>query len=140
MADLLELELVTPQRRYLADEVEMVVVPGEQGAMGMMAHHAALIAMMRPGLLEVYRPGGAPDSYYVSSGYANIADNVCTVLAETLIPVGELKRDSIEGEIGRLRREIESSQTEAQRTQIERQLLEAETRLALAPAAGRAAH
>ena len=60
-------ELTSPERRVFADEVEHVVVPGSEGEFGVLAGHAPLVAMLRPGILSII---GANERRFVVRGGA----------------------------------------------------------------------
>ena len=80
----LRFELVTPERQVLAAEVHMVVVPGSEGELGVMAGHAPFMTTLRDGELAVYRTAGAaPERVRVSGGFAEVGANGLTVLAES---------------------------------------------------------
>ena len=49
-------ELASPEQLVFAGEVEHVVVPGSEGEFGVLAHHAPLIALLRPGILKILGP------------------------------------------------------------------------------------
>ena len=84
MADL-HFELVTPEKLVLSETVHMVVVPGTEGDMGIMAGHAPVMTTIKDnGELEVYRTAGAaPEKIRVSGGFAEVGDKGLTVLAES---------------------------------------------------------
>ena len=84
MADF-HFELVTPDRLVRSDEVHMVVVPGVEGELGVMAGHAPVMTVVKDGDLKVYKTaGGAPESISVSGGFAEVGDKGLTVLAESI--------------------------------------------------------
>ena len=84
MADL-HFELVTPEKQVLSEDVYMVVVPGTEGEMGIMAGHAPVMTTIKDNAeLAVYRSAGAtPEKIRVSGGFAEVGDNGLTVLAES---------------------------------------------------------
>ena len=83
MADL-PFELVTPDRLVMSDDVHMVVVPGTEGASGIMAGHAPYMTTLRDGELAVYRSTGAsPEKIAVTGGFAEVGERGLTVLAES---------------------------------------------------------
>jgi F-type H+-transporting ATPase subunit epsilon len=75
--------LVTPQRLLLESEVVSLQVPGSEGYLGVLAHHAPLITALRPGRLDVRDTKGATRSYAVSGGFLEVSGNRATVLADT---------------------------------------------------------
>ena len=79
----LHFELVTPERQVRSEEVHMVVVPGTDGAFGVLEGHAPFMSTIADGTLEVYRTaGGAPETIPVRGGFAEVGEKGLTVLAE----------------------------------------------------------
>jgi F-type H+-transporting ATPase subunit epsilon len=79
----LQFELVTPARLVRSEEVHMVVVPGTEGEFGVLEGHAPVMSTIGDGALKVYRTDGAqPEEIRVQGGFAEVADNRVTVLAE----------------------------------------------------------
>jgi F-type H+-transporting ATPase subunit epsilon len=82
MAERLRLEVASPTRQLVAGEVDEVVVPGVEGAFGVLPGHAALLALVGVGEL-VYRTGRTEGLLAVSGGFAEVGPGHVTVLAET---------------------------------------------------------
>ena len=79
----LHFELVTPAKLVRSDEVYMVVVPGSEGEFGVLEGHAPFMSTIRDGALKVYKTeGAAPEEILVEGGFAEVAANGLTVLAE----------------------------------------------------------
>jgi F-type H+-transporting ATPase subunit epsilon len=81
MADTLNFELVSPERKLASVEAEMVTIPGMMGDLTAMANHAPFLTNMRPGFVVV-RNGSSEDGYFVTGGFAEISSNTISVLAE----------------------------------------------------------
>lgn len=81
MADLLQLEVVTPERRVLSETVSSVTVPGRKGEMQLLPGHAALIAELKTGVLS-YTDAGTTFQLHVSGGFVEVSDDRVSVLAE----------------------------------------------------------
>lgn len=80
----LHFDLVTPDRLVMSDDVHMVVVPGAEGELGIMAGHAPYMTTLRNGEIAVYRSQGAqPERIPVTGGFAEVSDKGLTVLAES---------------------------------------------------------
>ncbi len=77
----LQLELVTPERRAFTQEVDMVVVPGIDGQLGILPHHTPLITALGVGELKIRR-GGSEDVYAVSGGFVEVLPDRVIVLAD----------------------------------------------------------
>src|SRR5438309_10662454 len=91
-------DLVSPEKLLFSGEVEQVDVPGSEGDFGVLAGHAPLIAMMRPGILTMYRQSGAL-RVVVNGGFAEVNPAGLTVLADMAVPVDEFDKAVLVGEI-----------------------------------------
>jgi F-type H+-transporting ATPase subunit epsilon len=90
MPDAFKFELVSPERLLVSGEVEQVLVPGAEGEMTVLAHHAPLLTNLRPGLLDIGFPGGEHQRYFIRGGFAEVGPSGLTVLAETAVDLAEL--------------------------------------------------
>jgi F-type H+-transporting ATPase subunit epsilon len=75
--------LVTPQRLVLEAPVVALQVPGSEGYLGVLAHHAPLITALRPGRLEVRDESGKRSTFAVGGGFLEVSGNRATVLADS---------------------------------------------------------
>jgi F-type H+-transporting ATPase subunit epsilon len=132
MAQQLQLEVVTPERRVLSEEVDMVVVPGLGGELGILPGHTPLISQLRTGVLS-YTQGGRTSQLHVSGGFLEVRDEHVSVLAE----VAE-RPEEIDAASARLSRDLVEkrlsswSGTEEELEQARLELDRATTRLQLA--------
>jgi len=81
MADKIQLEVVTPERRVLAESVDMVTVPGLGGELGILPGHTPLISALQTGVLT-YVQDGKSSQLHVSGGFVEVRDDLVAVLAE----------------------------------------------------------
>jgi F-type H+-transporting ATPase subunit epsilon len=81
MAQQLQLEVITPERRVLSEAVDMVTVPGLGGELGILPGHTSLISQLKTGVLS-YVSAGSTSQLHVSGGFVEISDDRVTVLAE----------------------------------------------------------
>ena len=81
MAEKIQLEVVTPERRVLAEPVDMVTVPGLGGELGILPGHTPLISQVQTGVLT-YVQDGKSSSLHVSGGFVEVRDDHVSVLAE----------------------------------------------------------
>ncbi|MCU4654911.1 F0F1 ATP synthase subunit epsilon [Roseibacterium sp. SDUM158016] len=93
MADTMQFDLVSPERRLASLQATEVRIPGAEGDMTAMADHAPTITTLRPGILSVTHAGGT-EEYVVLGGFADISGKSVTVLAERAMPSSELTRDA----------------------------------------------
>lgn len=81
MAEKIELEVVTPERRVLSEPVEMVTVPGLGGELGILPGHTPLISQLQTGVLS-YIQAGKTFQLHVSGGFVEVRDDHVSVLAD----------------------------------------------------------
>jgi F-type H+-transporting ATPase subunit epsilon len=77
----LQLEIVTPEKLAYSDEVDSVVVPGADGELGVLPHHAPLISMLGAGELRL-RKGGQEESFAIVGGFLQVLPDKVVVMAE----------------------------------------------------------
>src|ERR671916_2460595 len=77
----LQLEIVSPERRAFTDEVDMVVVPGIDGQLGILPHHTRLISALGTGELRI-KKGGTEESMLISGGFVEVRPDKVIVMAD----------------------------------------------------------
>ena len=82
MADRLHLRVCTPERELVDSEVHEVTAQGALGQIGVLPDHAALVSALEPGLLS-YRKDGQVVRLTLGAGFAEVRDNVMTVLVDS---------------------------------------------------------
>lgn len=82
MASKILLELVTPERLLLSEEVDEVVAPGFEGEFGVLPEHTQYLAILNIGLLR-YRKGSESRVIALGGGFAEVTPERVVVLAET---------------------------------------------------------
>lgn len=108
MADTMQFDLVSPERRLASGPATSVQIPGVEGYLTAMANHAPLITTLRPGILTVDGPDGK-QQYAVTGGFAEISAEGTTVLAERAYPRGAENRAAVEGHLEEARRHAEAA-------------------------------
>ncbi|HSK51827.1 MAG TPA: F0F1 ATP synthase subunit epsilon [Clostridia bacterium] len=78
----IRLEIVTPERLAFEDDVDSVNVPGIEGELGILPHHAPLLSMLGFGELRIRR-GGAEESFAIVGGFVQVRPDKVVVMAET---------------------------------------------------------
>lgn len=89
MAQTVQFDLVSPERRLASFAATEVQIPGQMGDMTAMQGHAPTITGLRPGILRVIGTEGTK-SYVVTGGFAEISATSVSVLAELAVPLDEL--------------------------------------------------
>jgi F-type H+-transporting ATPase subunit epsilon len=103
----LHLEIVTPERLAYEDDVDMVLVPGIDGELGILPHHTPLVSLLGVGELEI-RKGGASESFAIAGGFLQVRPDKVVVMAETADLASEIDLESAE----RARRDAEAALAE----------------------------
>ncbi|MDQ3322502.1 MAG: F0F1 ATP synthase subunit epsilon [Acidobacteriota bacterium] len=129
---MLNLEIVTPEKKVLNDTVEAVTVPTISGEVGILTDHAPLISALKPGILS-YTRGGATERMMIAGGFLEVSANRVSVLADTAESAGEIdveaariERETVEKKLGAWKGTEEEFDTEKDR------LEKAQARLQLA--------
>ena len=77
----LKLDIVTAERVVYSDEADVLVVPGVEGQLGILPHHAPLMTTLQPGELRV-RKGGEEFSLAISGGFLEVRPDRVIILAD----------------------------------------------------------
>ena len=85
------LDLVSPEKLAFSGEVDQVDVPGFEGDFGVLAGHAPVVAVLRPGILTIIT-GGTRQKVIVTGGLAEVSEKGITVLADVATSIQELDR------------------------------------------------
>ncbi len=88
MANTVQFDLVSPERRLASVAASEVQIPGAEGDLTAMLGHAPTITTLRPGVLKAISASGT-QAYAVTGGFAEITAGSVSVLAELAIPVAE---------------------------------------------------
>jgi F-type H+-transporting ATPase subunit epsilon len=91
MAETMQFDLVSPERRLASMQASEVRIPGADGDLTAMASHSPTITTLRPGILTVVGPEGETQ-FAVTGGFAEIGEGV-TVLAERAMPRDEMTQE-----------------------------------------------
>ena len=100
MAGTFLLELVSPERLLLSRQVEMATLPSLEGDMGVLAGHSPMIVALRGGVIRVRENGADTEALFVAGGFAEVAPERCTVLADEATPLASLSRAEAERRLG----------------------------------------
>ena len=104
----LKLLLVTPERQVVDADADLVELPGAEGYLGILPGHAALITLLKTGVLS-FRGGGRSQAYAVSSGLAEILEDRVSVLADSAEAPSEVDVAAAEAEKSRAETEMKTA-------------------------------
>ena len=121
------LEIITAERQVYSDEVDMVIVPGFDGQLGILPRHAPLMTMLKPGELMVRKSGEDDIHVAVSGGFMEVLGNRVSVLADACERSDEIDEERAELAIQRAQErlanrgselELERALTSLKRAQV----------------------
>ncbi|SNB47562.1 F0F1 ATP synthase subunit epsilon [Geobacter sp. DSM 9736] len=100
MAEKLKLELVTPYKKVLSEEVDEITASGSLGEFGVLPGHAPFLTSLKIGELS-YKIGGTVHHLAVNWGYFEVEDDKVTVLVETAERADEIDLQRARAALGR---------------------------------------
>ncbi len=86
--DLLKLEIVTPEGLIFEKDVKSVTLPGSEGEFGVLPGHAALVSLLKVGVIDIETVDGKHDIVAINWGHATIDEEKITVLADGAVSLG----------------------------------------------------
>jgi F-type H+-transporting ATPase subunit epsilon len=134
---LFDLSLVTPDGPAFEGEVEMLIVPGAAGEIGVLARHAPLIATLKAGSTRVYldRESENVQEYATGPGFFKVETDRAIALVDDAVLASEIDdaraREQLETAQRELER-VEKGESSADRWQLEQRIRHAENQLAVA--------
>jgi F-type H+-transporting ATPase subunit epsilon len=111
-------ELVSPEKVAFSGEVDQVDVPGAEGDFGVLAGHAPLISLLRPGIMTVFT-GGQQTKIVVLGGFAEVGPDGLTVLADVATSIDEIDRAVLQKQIAAMEQAIKQM---AQGSELDRRI------------------
>ncbi|BCK75751.1 ATP synthase F1 subunit epsilon [Acetobacter sicerae] len=90
----IKVEIISPEKVLVSRDVDMVVMPGEEGDIAAMPEHAPMMLLLRGGTVTLYEGETPTDHYFVGGGFADMTQTRCTILADEAVPVTEISIDA----------------------------------------------
>jgi F-type H+-transporting ATPase subunit epsilon len=103
-------EVLTPEGEVFNDEVEMVSTRTSVGSIGVLAHHAPLMAILDPTELRLYKSDSDIERFAQGEGYLQVVDNEVLVLVEEAVPPDQLNRSDLESNLREAERGVENAE------------------------------
>ena len=117
----LYLEVVTPEKVLVSQEVDTVVAPGIEGEFGILPGHVLFLSGLVPGELR-YTSGSEVDSMIVTTGFAEVSDDKVSVLVDAAERIGDIDieraRQAMERAKARLAKERGTEDTDFVRAEL----------------------
>ena len=121
MAGKILLEVVTPEKQLLSQQVDEVIAPGSEGEFGVLPGHCHFLSTLRIGELR-YRLGDQVHHMAILWGYAEVTPNKVTVMAE----IAEKSEDI---DVGRAQAAVEQAERRLKAGGLPSEVKEAEISL-----------
>jgi F-type H+-transporting ATPase subunit epsilon len=116
-------EVLTPEGKVFEDEVEMVSTRTTTGSIGVLAHHAPLMAILEPTELRLYKSDSDVVRFAQGEGYLQVVDNSALVLVEEAIAPDSLDRSAFESRLKEARDAVDRAEEGSEeRSRAEREV------------------
>jgi len=127
------LRVVSVERSLFEGEVEFMIANGAEGELGVLARHAPLMTILKPGPLRIQEIFGGPEQVlFVGGGFLEVLPDRVTVLADVAEHAEEISVERAEEARRRAQEKLAGTLTSAEETEFQNALAMAEARLRLA--------
>jgi len=96
----LHLDIVTPEETHFSGKVSFVYLPGSEGELGILPHHAPLVTALKPGELR-YGFEGEIQVMAVGSGFVEVADDRVVVMTDMALDEHQIDEGKVEAALER---------------------------------------
>ncbi len=131
MPDTFQLEIVTPEKMVVRDSAEELQIPGRNGYLGILPHHAPLITELGAGVIS-YRRDGQTYHFSVAWGFAEVLPDRVTVLAETVERAGEINVSRAQDDLRQAEESLKTANTEEASAAANAKMSRAQARIEVA--------
>jgi F-type H+-transporting ATPase subunit epsilon len=129
------LRVVSVERSLFEGDVEFMIANGAEGELGVLARHAPLMTILKPGGLRIQETYGGPDQViFVGGGFLEVLPERVTVLADVAEHAEEINLEAAEEARRRAQERLTGTLSSAEETEFQNALAMAEARLRLARA------
>jgi F-type H+-transporting ATPase subunit epsilon len=111
-------EVLTPEGEIFNDEVEMISTRTASGSIGVLAHHAPLLAMLDPTELRLYKTESEVVAFAQAEGYMQVANNHALLLVEEAHPKSSLDIATLRDRLREAERELEQAGEDTERRRV----------------------
>ena len=107
----MQLEIITAEQQVFGDDVDLVVAPGIEGELGILAHHAPLMTALQPGEILI-RKDGEETYLAVTGGFLEVMGNKVTILADACERSDEIDEERAQVAVNRATERMASQETD----------------------------
>ena len=130
-----DLSLVTPDGPAFEGEIEMLIVPGQDGEIGVLARHAPLVATLKAGATRIHIREGDVREYATGPGFFKVEQDRALALVDDAVEARQIDPQRAQQQLDEARAElerIERGESQADRWQVEQRIRHAENQLEVA--------
>ena len=96
MEDIFKLEIISPEKIILSEDVKMVTLPSYEGDMGVLKNHISIITFLRPGIIRVQKKEGSIDDFFVQDGTVEYFNDNLIVLSALVMNIKDLSKEFVD--------------------------------------------
>jgi F-type H+-transporting ATPase subunit epsilon len=122
-----QLDIVSPAKLVFSDRTYLVEVPGREGDFGVMAGHMPFVSALRAGVITAQLGPHGKKEFFITSGYAEVNGESCTILTEHVQDLSEIDSKEAEEALANARRLLARAETELDRTRAQKLVDDATT-------------
>jgi len=132
MANMLRLEVVTPEKTVISEEAAIVTAPGSEGVFGVLVGHTPFLTALKVGVLSYRDESGKERLVFVNNGFAEALPDRVTILAESSERQGDIDVERAKKAMERAQKRLASKEPDIDFERAKSALLRAQVRLSLA--------
>ena len=106
----IRLEIVTPERAVLEDDVDMVIAPASEGYVGILPHHTPLLTTLGPGELRI-KKGGVETSLAIFGGFMDVRPDRVVILTDAAEQADEIDESRAQAARDRAKQALDAGPT-----------------------------
>ncbi len=129
--ELFTLSILTPLKLFFEGQVISVIVPGKEGFFEVLAHHAPLVSLIKPGKLTLTTNENKKLIYAVSNGFFEVSSNHADIVADAIEDVSGIDIARAKQAFARAKERLEITDERVDSERAKRALMRAKNRLEL---------
>ena len=96
MEDIFKLEIISPEKIILSEDVKMVTLPSYEGDMGVLKNHISIITFLRPGIIKVQKKEGNINDFFAQDGTVEYFNDNLIVLSASVMNIKDLSKEFVD--------------------------------------------
>jgi F-type H+-transporting ATPase subunit epsilon len=122
MKNTTKLELITPSKIVVQENIEMVVVPGSEGHFGVLPLHSSTLSSLKKGVVDLYQDNNIIKRIIIDGGIADVQPDGCILLVERAEDLNNLKQDDIQRRITKTKESIVNPDNESEKISASKEI------------------